>query len=96
MTYPLCFESEEHYIQWIKFDDVALGMRQIENHDPCKDCTPSYAASMRLEGRCEHPEKRLGNPYNVKDEPMAARRSHMRREKRVAKSDAAVAEEVTG
>ena len=62
MSYPACFESQEQYDQWINADNVARrsgGDYRGNNTLICADCTPSYAASMRLQGRCEHTEIRF-------------------------------------
>lgn len=60
MNIPKCFENDEQFILWIKSDDGARGHYRAVNKTPiCNDCTAAYAASMRLAGRCEHPEVRF-------------------------------------
>lgn len=49
---PYCFDSEEQWQAWQKFDEITKsGPTQY-----CQDCTKEYAARMRQEGRCAHPE----------------------------------------
>lgn len=60
MNIPKCFETDEQFMLWIKSDDGARGHYRAVNKTPiCNDCTAAYAASMRLAGRCEHPEVRF-------------------------------------
>ena len=48
---PPCFESEEQWLMWQKFDEVTKS--GATNY--CADCTPNYASRMRAEGRCIQP-----------------------------------------
>lgn len=49
--FPLCCHSRTEYEAWRAADSRSGGSTLF-----CTDCTESYAASMRLEGRCQHPE----------------------------------------
>lgn len=62
MTTLKCFEGEWQEIAWAAADKSIRGITKLSktaaSYEPfyCKDCTPSYAYTMRLEGKCEHPE----------------------------------------
>lgn len=61
---PNCFQDEEQFIQWMEMDKnvknitKARGNDRADAYQPfvCINCTPTYAAQMRLEGRCERPD----------------------------------------
>lgn len=55
MTYPRCFDSQQHYQWWLE----ALEECRIKEGHPkptyCSDCLPEFKKRMISEGRCEHP-----------------------------------------
>lgn len=56
MTFPKCFESQQQFDAWKDADYKIYQSTRCTPTPVCTDCTPTYAAQMRLEGRCEHPE----------------------------------------
>jgi len=63
--FPACFESQEQYDKWLEADNSTYhyhgGTHGADRRATpfCIDCTPTYAALMRLAERCEHPEVRF-------------------------------------
>lgn len=59
---PNCFPDEEQFIQWVKMDksvkNITKGADRAAAYQPfvCINCTPTYAAQMRLEGKCDRPD----------------------------------------
>lgn len=59
MTAPKCFPDEWQFINWVEADKVvkrSYGKNEGYTAFPCTNCTPSYAASMRMSDKCERPD----------------------------------------
>lgn len=55
---PLCFNSDEDYLEWQRMAAIVAGANGQRAHY-CIDCTPEFKQAMLTEGRCEHPETRF-------------------------------------
>jgi hypothetical protein len=56
-----CFQGEWQEVAWVSADKnarsfVTKGKDLVYEPFFCKDCTPSYAYTMRLQGKCQQPQ----------------------------------------